>query len=52
MNIWGLQQQIKQIIVIKKNYLNRPRKEINDKVMHGFADLLDEYRLDTKTGSG
>ncbi len=36
MNIWGLQQQIKQIIITKKEYLKRPRKERNDTVVKNF----------------
>ena len=36
MNIWGLQIQIRQIIIKKKEYIDRSRNKINPKVIENF----------------
>ncbi len=52
MNIWGLQQQAKSIIRSKRQYLERPRHEINQEIVKKFdqgianrKELINELRV-------
>ncbi len=40
MNIWGLQKQIKKLIIYKKEYLKRSKKQIDPKVVKNFDQSI------------